>query len=77
MKALAEALGDIRAALGQVGSSPGSEKQALALMEEAGAQVGSLQVGCCTPKRLPLYARILANLTTAQIAVAKALGRGH
>jgi hypothetical protein len=77
MKALAGTLGEARTALGRVGSTQGAEDQALALMEDVGGQVGSLQVGCCTPKRLPLYARILENLTTAQITLAKALGRGH
>lgn len=39
---------------------------ALAVLEDAGAQVGRLQVGCCAPDRMPLYAEILENLTKAR-----------
>jgi len=49
----------------------------LTTLEDAGAQVGRLQVGCCAPDRIPLFARILEGLTTAQLAVNKALGQAH
>ncbi len=49
----------------------------MATLEDAGAQVGRLQVGCCAPNRIPLYARVLEGLTTAQLAVNQALGEGH
>ena len=38
------------------------------LLEDAGAQVGRLQVGCCAPGRLPLYAEVLESLTRARLA---------
>lgn len=50
---------------------------AIGIMENAGAQVGTLQVGCCAPNRMPLYTTILENLMTAQIAVNRSLDRGH
>lgn len=37
------------------------------LLEQAGAMVGALQIGCCAPNRLPLYARVLERLTAIQI----------
>ena len=45
---------------------------AIETLEEAGAQVGHLQVTCCAPSRMPLYAEILENLTVAQRTVKKA-----
>jgi hypothetical protein len=38
----------------------------LGLLEEAGAMVGALQVGCCAPNRLPLYASVLEQLNVLQ-----------
>ncbi len=49
----------------------------LATLEDAGAQVGRLQFGCCAPSRIPLYAPLPEGPTTAQLAVNKALGRPH
>ena len=48
-------------------------RTALETLEEAGAQVGRLQVGCCAPDRLPLYTEILENLTKAQLVLARAV----
>ena len=36
------------------------------LLQEAGAMVGALQVGCCAPNRLPLYATLLEELNVIQ-----------
>jgi hypothetical protein len=77
MRALADALGQARVGLDHLGDEPGAADAVLAHLEDAGAQVGRLQVGCCTPKRLPLYTRILKGLTTAQLSVSQAAGRGH
>ena len=46
---------------------------ALEVLEQAGSQVGRLQVTCCAPDRMPLYAEILENLTKAQMTLAKVL----
>lgn len=72
-----ETLARARAALDLVGDEPGTATAALHELEEAGALVGRLQVLCCTPKRMPLYARILEDLTAAQLAIAEAVGTGH
>ncbi len=58
-------------------ADPSTTGMVLATLEDAGAQVGRLQVGCCAPNRIPLYARILKGLTTAQLAVNQALGQAH
>ena len=52
-------------------SALGSASDAVALvelLEDAGAQVGRLQVGCCALARLPLYAELLEALTRARLA---------
>jgi hypothetical protein len=43
-------------------------------LEDAGGQVGRLQIGCCAENRLPLYARILNDLTTVQLTMDRARG---
>jgi hypothetical protein len=77
MQALAESLAASRVALDQVGGAPGSAEAVIAAIEDMGAQIGRLQVGCCTEKRMPLYARMLEDLTDTQIAVSRAVGQGH
>jgi len=77
MQALAESLAASRVALDQVGGAPGSADAAITVLEDMGAQIGQLQVGCCTEKRMPLYARMLRDLTDTQIAVSRAAGTNH
>ncbi len=43
-----------------------------AALEDAGGQVGRLQIGCCAENRL--YARILTDLTTVQLTIDRARG---
>jgi hypothetical protein len=75
MKALGSVLAEARSGLEDAFGDEGSA--AMASLEEAGARVGRLQVGCCAPSRLPFYAQILEGLTNAQIDLNRALGRGH
>jgi len=77
MKALGKTLGSARKGLAAGVADPDAAEQVLTLLEDAGAQVGRLQVGCCAPKRLPLYAEILEELTTAQLTINSEIGRGH
>jgi hypothetical protein len=76
MHQLAGTLGDARAALGAVADEP-SAQTLFSRLEEMGEQLGRLQVMCCTPKRMPLYADLLVHVTDAQLAVSRALGTGH
>lgn len=64
LAALATRLTEIR----QAASRPdGAEREAVSeLLQEAGAMVGALQVGCCAPNRLPLYATLLEQLNVVQ-----------
>jgi hypothetical protein len=76
MQALSEALASIRAEVDLLDAHEAPDAL-LGLLENAGAQVGSLQVGCCTAQRLPLYARLLEGLTVVQLTVNRAAGRSH
>ncbi len=70
MAELGEALTEARVKLRAVTIHPETAgPAAIAALEEAGAQVGRLQVTCCAPDRLHLYAEILENLTKAQTTV--------
>jgi len=42
---------------------------------EVGGMIGRLQVGCCAPPRMPLYAEALSYLNTIQLEVDRELGR--
>lgn len=77
MKALATALAAVRGEIQRVESDPGAAPAAIVSLEEIGGQIGRLQVGCCTEKRMPLYARMLEDLTDAQLAISRAVGTGH
>lgn len=74
---LAETLGEARRQLDEVPSNPAWARQAIAHLESAGAQVGRLQVGCCAPARMPIYVKILAALTEAQLRLNASLSLGH
>ncbi|MDP2623023.1 MAG: hypothetical protein Q8Q29_04425 [Actinomycetota bacterium] len=77
MKALAAALAEARRAVQGIASDPGAAPAAIARLEEMGAQIGRLQVGCCTEARMPLYARMLEDLTDTQLAISRAVGTAH
>ena len=77
MRALAETLEAARINTERMTVDARTADVALAELEEAGAQVGRLQVGCCAPDRLPLYADLLEGLTKAQLGINAELGRGH
>lgn len=77
MRALAVALDNARHSVGEVSSDTGGTPAVIATLEEMGAQIGRLQVGCCTEKRMPLYARMLEDLTDAQLALSRAAGTDH
>lgn len=64
LAAVAATLTELR----QVADRPGEPdgETASELLEEAGAMVGALQVGCCAPNRLPLYASLLEQLNVLQ-----------
>ena len=77
MAALATAIVDAQAGTAKLDGTVGAAEATIGLLEEAGGQTGALQVGCCAPNRLPLYERVLTNLTTAQQRINDTVGRGH
>jgi hypothetical protein len=77
MKALGETLAAARSRLDAMPDDNEAVDEVVATLEDAGAQIGWLQVGCCAPNRLPLYAGMLEGLMTAQLTVNRAAGRGH
>ena len=77
MLALEVTLGEARSQLEQIEARPEAGDAAIARIEDAGAQIGRLQVTCCTPKRMPLYAKMLEGLTQAQLGINHVLKRGH
>jgi len=79
MKALAETIAAARSGLDDVGEGHHHDAvdATIARLEDAGAQIGWLQVGCCAPNRLPLYHTLLESLTATQRSVKKAAGAGH
>ena len=76
MAALAETLDRARGHVEQ-GITTETAERTISTLEDAGAQLGWLQVGCCAPSRLPLYVRMLRNLTKVQLGINESLGRDH
>jgi hypothetical protein len=65
---------------GRLGEASGDEEAAAAVLvavDDAGAEIGRLQVTCCAPVRMALYARLLEDLNNVQRAVKKSHGHGH
>ncbi len=69
MAALAESLAAIRRDLGEVEGKDFDVETLIAKLEDAGAGVGSLQIDCCAPGRMPLYAEMLTSLNKIQRSV--------
>ncbi|GMQ94749.1 MAG: hypothetical protein BMS9Abin12_2255 [Acidimicrobiia bacterium] len=79
MKALGDTIASARSGLDAVGEGDHHDAvdATIAHLEDAGAQIGWLQVGCCAPNRLPLYHTLLESLTTTQRSVKDAADAGH
>jgi len=79
MKALAETIAVARSGVDAVGEGHDHDalESTIAQLEDAGSQIGWLQVGCCAPSRLPLYHTLLEGLTTTERSIKRAAGGGH
>lgn len=77
MESLAATVRDVRSHMATIGGDPGRADAVITMLENAGATLGTLQVGCCAPGRMPLYATTLESLMTVQRSVNASLGRGH
>ncbi len=49
----------------------------IATLTDIGAELGRLQVECCAPARMPLYADALEHLTEVQLHFNASSRRGH
>lgn len=58
-------------------AGPESAREVVQVLESIGAQLGHLQVTCCTMARMPLYAEGLGGLAATQIHIARSIGGGH
>lgn len=70
-------LSDIDTARANLNQAVVVGREVTKLLEDIGAQIGHLQVACCTDARMPLYNTALNNLAATQIAIATATGTGH
>ncbi len=76
MASLAETFDSARLSLSHIVDDD-SARLAIDLLENAGSQIGHLQIGCCALDRMPLYAEMLVELTKAQRAVTRTRDLGH
>ena len=77
MAALADTLSSARAGILELDGDHAGGDDTIVQLEDAGAQIGSLQVSCCAPSRLPLYAEMLTELTMAQRTIKGVLNLAH
>lgn len=77
MTDLAETISHVRRLVGAASTDTNGAPDATHYIEQAGAQVGRIQVTCCAEDRLPLYVTILAGLTATQLRLHAAIGHGH
>lgn len=77
MERLGETLGAGRSKLRAAGDDSQDAEAIITELEDAGAQLGWLQVGCCAPDRMPLYAEMLTELMKAQRAITREYQLGH
>ncbi len=79
MEALDSTIRAARSGIDEIdlGDHDAAVEMTMAQIEDAGGQIGWLQVGCCAPNRLPLYHTMLEELTATRRAIKKAVGAGH
>lgn len=73
METLAATLEAARSNLEGIEQNNESGATVIAMLEDAGAQLGYLQVSCCVPGRMKLYAEALERLTKAQRGIRRSL----
>ncbi|MCP3972876.1 MAG: hypothetical protein GY720_00115 [bacterium] len=77
MAKLSHTLSEVRAGIRGLDEDASGSTATLAHLEDAGAQIGSLQIGCCAPSRLPLYTEMLKELTGVQRTITRNLDLAH
>ncbi|HSJ28295.1 MAG TPA: hypothetical protein VLB67_08785 [Acidimicrobiia bacterium] len=66
MEVLTSTLASARAQLADAAHDAEVAGEVVAILQDAGAQLGHLQVDCCAPARMKLYATTLENLSKIQ-----------
>lgn len=66
METLTSTLTAVRAQLAHAAHDAEVAGEVVAILQDAGAQLGHLQVDCCAPARMKLYATTLENLSKIQ-----------
>ena len=66
METLTSTLAAARTQLADASHDADVAKEVVAILQDAGAQLGYLQVDCCAPARMKLYATALENLSQIQ-----------
>jgi citrate lyase beta subunit len=77
MEALSATLDHARAALDGLDDDPADALRVIEQLEDAGAQLGYLQVACCAPSRIPLYTSALESLGKTQRHIKRVLQLEH
>jgi hypothetical protein len=77
MLAIKDTIVSVSADLDASSDDTGALDRALASLMDIGAQIGYLQVGCCAPARMPLYADALNHLSVAQLNIDRPAGMTH
>ena len=77
MEALSETIKTARMALVELEDDRDSAAVTIGLLEDAGAQLGHLQVACCSPAGTKLYASALASLGRTQRLIKSTLDLEH
>ncbi len=66
MQALQGTLTEVRKRIDALDGDPAAERAIVDLLADAGAEIGRLQIECCAPARMPLYAELMAGLSRTQ-----------
>ena len=77
METLTKTLETAHTAISEIEGDRAAAERAVSLLEDAGAQLGFLQVACCTPARTRLYTESLDRLSKTQRMIKRALDLDH
>jgi hypothetical protein len=76
MERLSDTLDTAYSEMAQLNDEPAASS-VVALLEDAGAQLGSLQVACCSPARNKLYTEALEHLSKTQRLIKRTFDLEH
>lgn len=69
--AVAATLEAARSRMDRIHDDEDGDSNVIAVLEDAGAQLGGLQIGCCALGRSQLYAEALESLAKAQLGISR------